>query len=268
MKKFIYILSLGILFHGCDVIEGTPFENVENLNTGQKVLIEEFTGHQCGNCPEGTEEIKRLSEEYGDRLVIISIHTGFFAKTKKTGAYIIDYTTPVGDELGEKYAAQAYPSAIVNRSTATPIGKEQWGGSIQQQLAQLPKAVLGMESKLDTATRKLNLKVNIKYNKQSSPDENLIVYLTQDSIVSWQKDYRLNPSDIENYVHQHVLRASLNGTFGDQVSAAPIKVGSSVDKTFTYTIPAEFDFNHMHAVAILSDNVSKKVLQVEEVELF
>jgi len=44
---------------------------------------------------------------------------------------------------------------------------------------------------------------------------NLSAFIVEDSIVSAQKDYNEDPTVIEDYTHRHVLRASLNGTWGD-----------------------------------------------------
>ena len=66
----------------------------------KKVLIEEFTGVRCVNCPQGSAEIENLLSIHGDKLVAISIHAGFFAPPYPESLY--DLRTPDGDKkIGE-----------------------------------------------------------------------------------------------------------------------------------------------------------------------
>ncbi len=65
MKKIFYIISIIILyiFVSCDKVEPPYIENPviidTNNNEGTKrVLIEEFTGHLCPNCPEAAHITK------------------------------------------------------------------------------------------------------------------------------------------------------------------------------------------------------------------
>ena len=41
------------------------------------VLLEDFTGQRCVNCPMAADEIHKLQEQYGEDVVIaVSIHSG------------------------------------------------------------------------------------------------------------------------------------------------------------------------------------------------
>ena len=66
MKRIIFISTIIIAFTSCDVIDDPiiPFDGAYNSalygeppvftiteQTGKNVLIEDFTAHQCGNCP-------------------------------------------------------------------------------------------------------------------------------------------------------------------------------------------------------------------------
>ena len=113
MKKINLIVTLAILlcaFVSCDKIEGpyiTPDESVETNvefpdidpnNVFRKVLIEEYTGHRCTNCPDGHRELASLHERYGDTLVAIGIHAGTFAlpAAAASGTSIIIRTASFG----------------------------------------------------------------------------------------------------------------------------------------------------------------------------
>jgi len=82
MKQLL--LSLGIftllfMTPSCDVID-QPFKgNVQDTTSTQQqrnVLIEDFTGHRCKNCPKASKAIEALVDAYGSRIIGLAIHAG------------------------------------------------------------------------------------------------------------------------------------------------------------------------------------------------
>ena len=106
--------------------------------------------------------------------------------------------------------------------------------------------------------------VETEFLNSLSGTYNVVVYLTEDSIVNWQKDYVATPStDIENYVHRHVLRGSLNGTWGELVDLAPA-VNSIYTKSYSLLLDNTWDENHCSIVAFVYETSSNEVIQAEE----
>ena len=101
MKKInttiLTILGL-LLLVACDNVSlDERLQYVEPPEVGRAVLIEDFTGQYCVNCPRATEEIERLIEQYGDSVVIpVAIHSGPFSKLN--GEF-----TPLHTEVGDLY---------------------------------------------------------------------------------------------------------------------------------------------------------------------
>ena len=46
------------------------------LTFERRAVVEEYTGTWCGYCPRGIVGLKRLDEQFGDRCIIIAVHTG------------------------------------------------------------------------------------------------------------------------------------------------------------------------------------------------
>ena len=60
-----------------DVAEDDRFIYVEPAEVAKRVLLEDFTGQRCINCPEASELIERLQEEYGaDNVIAVGIYGG------------------------------------------------------------------------------------------------------------------------------------------------------------------------------------------------
>ena len=89
----------------------------ETSNIVQKVLIEDFTGHKCQNCPEAAEELHILQDSYENQVIGIAIHAGFFAEPNSAVAPFLttDFRTEKGTEIHDFFGANAYPVGMVNR---------------------------------------------------------------------------------------------------------------------------------------------------------
>lgn len=42
----------------------------------RRAVVEEFTGTWCGNCPRGMVGLQRLDEQFGERVILIAVHSG------------------------------------------------------------------------------------------------------------------------------------------------------------------------------------------------
>jgi len=104
----------------------------------------------------------------------------------------------------------------------------------------------------------------------------LLVLLTEDSVISQQKDSRatqLPKKIIQDYAHRHVLRDQINevaSVYGDLI----IDLGSGlvsnewIDWTTDYTIASNVVTpTKCYVVAILIDAQTSEVVQVEEVHV-
>ncbi len=119
------------------------------------------------------------------------------------------------------------------------------------------------------ASRAVVLKTTTKFVSDYNDGTSLVIYLTEDSLLGWQTDYR-KPSgeqDVENFAHRHVLRDALNSAFGEPITAAPVAVGTRLANQFNYTLPASFNAEHCALVAVLYNTSTREVLQVEEIHL-
>ena len=120
-----------IYFYSCDIIE-EPFITVQDevsdscesfsffngsqtIARSEKSYLEDYTGHTCGNCPRAAEKAYELQEIYGDQLVIISVHAGFFSNTNTS--YPSDFTSNTGDTWDNLFGNSnaGNPNGMVNR---------------------------------------------------------------------------------------------------------------------------------------------------------
>jgi thiol-disulfide isomerase/thioredoxin len=233
---------------------------------GSTVLIEDFTGHYCGNCPAAHEILIQLLDKYKERLVPLCIHAGFFAGTTFGENYTTDYTTPEGNVLFDYFNSPDPPVGLVNRTPSeNPVlTKDTWDAAIAEQLKKPAPVHINIQNTFDVETRKLGVMTEVIILKDTDLAISISVYLSEDSLISGQLDYNAVPSDIPDYIHRYVFRASLNGTFGEVISTGKIYKGDILEKNYFMTLPPEFNEKHCNVIVFVSDDETKEVLHVHQ----
>lgn len=299
MKKiFLFSFFISIIFTSCDFV-GNPYPEV-NANLGdtatcpslsfptvtthiKKILIEDYTGHTCGNCPRAADTLASIDALYPGQIVGLAVHVGSFA-TPSPGyagspatAFLADYRTSVGDQYDATFGASAFglPAGMFNRKDFAIsdhikfyTGWKAYAASIASE----PSVVdLQIAVDFDLATRKICCAVKDSFLTTISDTLKMVVLLTQDSIIDWQDNVGVITS---TYVHRHMLRDAITpgGAWGESLISGSIPVGTTHIKKFAYTIPADYkgipcDVEQCHIIAFIYRTSNYEIIQVEEVEL-
>ncbi len=231
----------------------------------RKVLLEEFTGINCGNCPTASDEAKRLKSVFGSKLVIMAVHEGGFAEPHDNQP---DFRTESGKAIDRFFGVSAIgvPSGLVNRYNwegSTYIPWRRWYTVIDS-LLKLP---LEATIKIRPAINNNNLSVAVSVTGigQLPANNRLVVAITESKIIAFQKDYRLPPpSEIPNFEHNYLFRGNINGTWGEAVNLLP---NQTITKNYSFQINSSWKVENLHIIAYLYDGDSKSVRQVEEVSI-
>ncbi|MEL6863431.1 MAG: Omp28-related outer membrane protein [Bacteroidota bacterium] len=233
------------------------------------VLIEEFTGVRCVNCPQGSAEIQNLLSVYGDQLIAVSIHAGFFSRPYPDNIY--DFQTNAGDQiLNFLEEPVGYPSAVVDRKlfdgeVELQVGQTSWGGYIALQLEQgQADASLVISNDFNADNRELSTTVEIQPIVDLEGDYALTMMLVENDI----EDLQLTPDGLQaDYKHKHVFRDVMSANaLGDAVSD-PLTVGSSVEISAKYTLPIGWNEDKCEVIAFLHKTGTEKEVVQAALEL-
>jgi hypothetical protein len=248
--------------------------NCDCAYEGQRnVLIEDYTGHTCGNCPRAAEVLHDLEGTYGSRIIPIAVHVGFFAETQSNpdGSYASDFKTPAGNQWNTEFgaSAQGLPNGMINR-TQVGGGYVQsytaWTAQVANILALEPDASIGLDITYEESSRTVNVEIDVTaFNDLSSGPYNIVVCLTEDSIIDWQKDYdpALTDENLEDYMHMHALRANFNSTWGDQLGTGNITAGTVISTSHSIVLDAEWIDHNCNVVAFIYQTSNKEVVQAD-----
>lgn len=279
MKRYILLLVFPLFFlSSCEEIapvvigsDGGGGGNTTVKDQKRQVLIEEFTGVRCVNCPAGSAFISDLLAINAPQLIAVSIHAGEFAPPYPQSLY--DFRTPEGDQLlsylGEPFG---YPTAVVNRSKFDgqfdlQLGQGEWAGYIAEEKESAPKVRIDIKPEFNSSTRELKVKVALFVDETITDDDvRLSVMITESDI----KDMQLTPASSQpnaGYTHKHVLRGMMTNYDGAPLTESLVP-GAEIEKSFSKSLPAEWKESNCKVIAFVSLAGEKKnVLQAHEVEL-
>lgn len=236
------LLSLSII--GCDIIDdplknGAVITPPDTTQVIRKIVIEDFTGHRCKNCPNAAKEIKTLEGIYGEQIIGVAVHAGPSNFTGVSTDYPQDFRTPEGNQIGTFFYGSisgiALPSGMVSRVGYTPSGFAHIKsyGSWPTEVANIASepADFKIVQTVNYTDADSNISLNITVTALNSMLDDLMfcVQLLESDIVSPQ----LMPDDTRNadYVHNHVLRTMYTNALGDLLQASPIQEGDIMTKT-------------------------------------
>jgi len=272
MKSIIYTLTIFIALFSISCDKITDIEEKDEVL--QKILIEEFSGYICGNCPAALEEANRLQKKYKGRVIISTIHAGVFA-SPGTGVEF-DFRNTTGNELNSKFRVIAFPTAMINREIDNSKNRlflhGKWEENLKPLLEKKAPIKLDLTANYTEATRTIKVNVKIEYLVNGSENDNIVLHLSEDKVYALQKDSRKTPVMVENFEHNNLLRGGITATFGDLISpVAPVK-GDIFNLEYTYVIPEDKNWNPQNLKVlgyVLDGNPSTMhIKQVEEAPLY
>jgi hypothetical protein len=269
MKKHIFnrLLVLGIgamLFASCvevgppvnmgnnAALNDTTFvEATDDAPQQHLVLLEEFTGVRCVNCPRAHNTIATLQATYPGRILPIGIHTGFYS-TPYAGRN--DFRIPEGASLENLMGgAQGYPSGSINRKqfaeeTRIIIADQKWSNYIGGELAVAPPVNVTLTKVGTVENAKQSIEVRVKLTEGIAGPLNLTMYVVEDGIV----DHQLTPTGVDTaYVHKHVLRKCVTPYNGTLLAAPAYEKNRVFLYRFDVDIDAAWDLSNCKVVGFV-----------------
>jgi hypothetical protein len=233
----------------------------------QRVLLEDFTGHQCGFCPLGHIEAADLLETYRDDISVVAIHAGTLADPLPP-SYPADWTTPEGEfYLLTQVGSQQMPRGRINRSpsAATVFEFLGWDAEVANAFTQIPEVNLQVKTDFRPATNHWNVHVFSEWLQNVQGTYRLVVLLTESNIIAPQLFYGNSPENVTDYSHEHVLRISGTGATGLPLFVNP-SAGNSIN-SYTFNWNNEWNPEHCEVVVFITDGENGRVLNVAKTKL-
>ena len=280
-KYLVFAVFLVLISTGCDkvdepFIQSAPSGTDTSTVYARKVLLEDFTGHTCGNCPRAAETAHTLEQLYGEQVVVVAIHVGWFAEPappNPDSSFTYDFRTATGNEIDGQFGISAgLPKGMVNRKDVggSPIlGYSAWGTEVAGIVTAAPDIKIEISNSYNSSSRLLNVTTDVTFLNALNGTFNVVAILLEDSIVNWQIDYNLptGQQNIENYVHRHVLRTGISSTWGDQIAQGSVSSGTTTSSSYSMTLDNSWVDSKCSVVVYVYDAGSYEVIQAETLKV-
>lgn len=279
ISKYIMLALLPIAFLSCDnfdedeyVIypEGETSQTTPITKTQdeQAILLEDYTGWKCVNCPAAAALLTDLQAKYGSKLVAMSVHAGSFAEPGKANNYL-DFRTEYGTQWNSQFGLSAYPIGIINRldnGTSKGVQKDDWDNKISSLLSSTDHLMnINLGSKKQDNQFIISTQINALKNIDFATLISVVVL--EDGIVGVQMNsdptYGATPK-ISDYVFNHVLRTNgrIDLTLKDSFSAS-----ETIEKNYAINIDPSWNTDNCKIVVFVTNSQSGEVIQCNEIDI-
>ena len=256
----VLLLSFFLLIACDSVDEKDRLVYVAPSEVSRSILIEDFTGQRCVNCPDATDEIERLKETYGeDAIIAVGIHSGPFGVKSMPNPNYQALATDLGDEYYAHWGIEAQPGVIINRSSGPVYDTKQYASFVNTLIKQTTPLTISID--MGNVATGSDISFKVKAGTSEPIKGKLQVWVVEDSISSIQ----LMPDGSGNmaYVHNHVFRSSVTqDPYGDDVQ---VGTNAEFSRDFRVAYDDKWVLNHLSIVAFVYNE--KGVVQVVRQEV-
>lgn len=229
MSRLLLPLLALLLLVGCDAVERPDRwrEDPAPIVPRRNVLLVDFTGQRCSNCPAAADLLHSLTAgPAGARIIAVSVHGGALALS--TDASPRGLAGPDARRLTDEARANSWPIGTVDRPVGgTLLRPSAWNAALAEHLALAADADAAAQQSLVAdahvalATRTLSYTLRPRHLTdaagQADAETYLHLWLVEDSITAPQT--LADGTERADYLHRHVLRLDLTGPAAHRLAA-------------------------------------------------
>lgn len=235
------------------VVEGGDVEP-----TGKTVLIKDFTGARCVNCPAAAEYAHNLQHQLdADHIFIMSVHAGYLAQP--IGSFP-NFLTEEGTEWYNNHDSNPlFAVDHVSLTDGNTFNEGQIDAPVAAALEEEQSFEISVVPNYDEASRQLGVAVNVVALKAMDGEFYITACLVEDNIVGWQT----TPSGVDReYVFRNVFRGTLNGASGEAFEDIHVDAHDTSHFNYSKELDATYNADECYLMVYVYDkNQGDKILQ-------
>ncbi len=273
MKRIFLLFILATFLYSCDVVSPTnnyyiadtivnnPDDGGDEETVVKKVLLLDFTGTLCLNCPAAHEIVHQLQDVYPNKIVPVAIYVP--GLSVPVGGDTVDLRTPDGTAICTELDPPTLPKGLIDK-----YGKNNWEETtswadvISNAVNEVPQIGIKINNSFDDATKKLDINIDLVSQIKTDKALKLVVFITEDHIITRQAISE-PPGYIQKYEQMHVFRDAVTDVWGDPIFADGVEVNKTDKVTLSCTFEGHWNADNANVVAFIVDEESS-VLNAQE----
>ena len=236
---------------------------------GKTVVLEDFTGVGCTNCPDAANIAHGLQTLMGDKLIVVELH----GETETITASLVapqeegdsDLRNAAAADYSTYWKVAGLPCGLVNRQQApgAVLSRTRWRGTAIGVYGEVPVATIEATASLSGST--ISVSANGLFPKTyECNDIRVLAMVLEDGFSVTQID---NGEKRAGYIHNHVLRHVIGDTWGGKVLDAVPADSTRFDYTGTVNVESGWNKANLSVAVLLCNNETKEILNAAKVKL-
>ena len=233
-------------------------EGGEVVPTGKTVLIKDFTGARCVNCPAAAEYAHSLQHQLDEEhIFIMSVHAGYLAQP--IGSFP-NFLTEEGTEWYNNHDAN--PLFAVDHVALTDgntFNEGQIDAPVTAALEEEQSFEIVVGARYDEADRQLQVSAQAIALNDMDGQFYITACLVEDNIVGWQTI----PGGVDKeYVFRNVFRGTINGAYGEAFEDYHVDSDDTFSFSYSTEINADYNAEECYLMVYIYDkSQGDKILQ-------
>lgn len=238
ISAFFALMGM-VSFSACDnIAEDDRYIPVEKPvvpieEVSKTLLIQEFTGVRCPNCPSGAQALHSIQEAYPDNVIIVGLHP-------KSGGFTTpfiptqNFQTAEAEFMYNVYKPSGFPTAVFNGKDMSSAYAT-WLSIASGYIGNIANMSITADCNFDADTRNLSVDYSIDFTHDISNSDgySVMVWIMENKIIGLQDN---GGTPIIDYEHNHVLRGSLDGEKGKNIGTS-FKARDNYSGNASMTLP-------------------------------
>lgn len=244
LRALISLILPAAVLAGCSNVDPDDrYIDTGEFIPARAILIEDFTGQRCVNCPDAHKVMEDLEKQYnvhGLYVIPVSIHAGGFAIKESRGGL----ATEAGEEYNAHWGINSWPQGVVDRrGGATTF--DQWPTLALRDMSLPATMAVDITAEKDESVG--GAYINVTVNPEVSQSASLQVWVIENGIIATQSS---NSGTIADYEHNNVFRAAVNGTWGEEIA---FTAGEPVERGYSLAFAEKWNPDNLCIVAFVYD---------------
>lgn len=256
------LIGSASLLIACDnIADDDRLNELPKQEIKRNVLIQEFTGQRCPNCPEGAAMVSDIIADNPEGSVVaVSLHPSGTNFTRPLGG--LNLTSATATAYYNYYRPTGFPAAVIDGDTpATNIAT--WSAKVYNELSTNSPVDIDIDARFSPEDRKLSVGYSLMMLETLNAPATINLWVVESGIIGPQ--YTNGPQN-PTYSHNHVLRGSLTGDWGVSLGNS-FSFADNLQGNYERELPEEWVADNCHIVAFLQNPDSKFVYQVVEAHI-
>lgn len=238
---------------------------------GKTVVLEDFTGVGCPNCPNAGEIAHGLKNLMGDKLILVELHPDENSAVARLTVPRSPEDADLRNAMATVYATfwkvEGLPAGLINRKQASgeTLPRARWRGQAISVYGEVPVATIEATALLSGSS--IAVSASGAFSQAYTAEEGLhvLAMVLEDGFSVTQA---VSGEEQTGFAHNHVLRATVGDVWGNKVlDAGDIASGTNFTYSGNVSVNSVWKTADLSVAVFLCDAKTKEILNAVQVKV-